>query len=193
MCFYNMDCIMLLATYLFRLDLSRLAISGRALHGNARGVRRYQECVTLYNIFFFRKTFTTKLTKNTLLRPKVKSLLFSACQCPSPFSFFLYTPSLRVCIEGRKKERETSQHWKEGISLLVLAVHFRSTPWYYIFTRRFVYCTPAIRICFDPCTFPFCFENSNGYKRKNKPQTTILCEKILWCTLRIFYKNIKIF
>ena len=46
--------------------------------------------------------------------------------------------------------------------------------------RRFVYCTPAMRICFDPCTLPFCFENSNGYKRKNKPQTAILCEKILW-------------
>ena len=28
----------------------------------------------------------------------------------------------------------------------------------------------------------FCFENSNGSKRNNKPQTAILCEKILWCT-----------
>ena len=51
-------------------------------------------------------------------------------------SFFLL--SIHTLIESvyrrkEKGERETSQQWKEGISLLVLAVHFRSTPWYGIF------------------------------------------------------------
>ena len=61
----------------------------------------------------------------------IKSELFQVLASLSPFSFFLYTLSIRVCIEGRKKERETSHHWGEGISLLVWAVYFWSIPWYY--------------------------------------------------------------
>merc|ERR1711862_1074996 len=39
--------------------------------------------------------------------------------------------------------------------------------------RRIVYCAPAMCICFDPCTFAFCFVNGNGYKCKNNTNSSI--------------------